>query len=295
MLNCRPVSIIIFTVLITVVQPGERSKHMVMAFHKITQTQTKPAVQPLLYYIEPPAGYHRVPVEPGSFGAWLRQLPVRTGLTPVLLYNGRRKYNQTAHYAVLDLDIGTSDLQQCADAVIRLRAEYLFTTACQDEIAFHFTSGDLARWHDWRNGNRPQVSGNRVTWHQTSKANNSYANFCKYLETVFMYAGSASLEQELIPVPDATKLQAGDVFIEGGFPGHAVLVVDVAENAAGNRVFLLVQSYMPAQDIHILRSFEAGNPWYRARSRGHLQTPEWDFEYEDLKRFSPTTCEARGD
>lgn len=107
-----------------------------------------------------------------------------------------------------------------------------------------------------------------------------------------MYAGSASLEKGLTSVADPANPEIGDVFIEGGFPGHAVLVVDVAQDEAGSRAFLLAQSYVPAQDIHILRSFEGINPWYRARSDGVLRTPEWNFHYCNLKRFPITECDV---
>ena len=212
----------------------------------------------------------------------------------MLLYDGRKKGDQSAHVAVVDLDIGNRDLQQCADAVIRLRAEYLFGSACEEEIAFHFTSGDLARWADWRDGLRPRVEGNRVSWSRTASPDDSDTTFRAYLDTVFTYAGSASLEGELLPIDDLSHPEIGDVFIQGGFPGHAVIIVDVAENAAGDRIFLLAQSYMPAQDIQVLRSFEVISPWYRARSSGELQTPEWVFRYGNLRRFSDTRCEERG-
>jgi hypothetical protein len=208
-----------------------------------------------------------------------------------MLHDGRRKANQTAHHVVLDVDVGPEDLQQCADVVIRLRAEYLFSGPCRDAIRFNFTSGDTARWSEWRDGIRPQVRGNEVSWRRTAEADDSYANFRSYLDTVFTYAGTASLERELSPVTDPAKPRVGDVFIQGGFPGHAVIVVDVAEDSAGSRVFLLAQSYMPAQDIHVLRSFEETDPWYVARSEGVLVTPEWDFRHRDLKRFKPTACE----
>jgi hypothetical protein len=62
------------------------------------------------------------------------------------------------------------------------------------------------------------------------------------------------LEKELKPA-DPNDLQIGDIFIQGGFPGHAVVVVDVALNTDnGQQVFLLAQSYMPAQDIQILQN-----------------------------------------
>lgn len=80
--------------------------------------------------------------------------------------------------------------------------------------------------------------------------------------------------------------------IQGGFPGHAVLVADVAENERGERAFLLLQSYMPAQQIHVLQGPNpAQPPWYPSRSAGELETPEWSFEYRDLYRFpGPVDC-----
>lgn len=52
---------------------------------------------------------------------------------------------------------------------------------------------------------------------------------------------------------EETKI--GDVFIKGGFPGHAVMVVDIAvDESTQEKVFLLAQSYMPAQEIQILKN-----------------------------------------
>ncbi len=237
-----------------------------------------------------PLGYKRVRAAPGSFGAWLRGLRLRPGRPPVHLYDGRLKSNQDAHYAVVDIDVGSVDLQQCADAIIRLRAEYLFSASCQDEIRFKFTSGDDAPWADWRRGLRPKVDGNAVSWRNTASADSSHANLRRYLDVVFTYAGSSSLSRELLKVADPARPEIGDVFIVGGFPGHAVLVVDVAENPEGKRIFLLAQSYMPAQDIHILRSPEGFSPWYSARQTGTLNTPEWVFSYADLRRFARVDC-----
>lgn len=241
--------------------------------------------------IAPPPGFTRLPCPRDSFGAWLRALPLKPDRPPVRLHDGTVKRNQEAHHAVVDMEIGSRDLQQCADAVIRLRAEYLFGRSCGDAIQFHFTSGDLASWRIWRQGMRPSVRGNRVSWGRTGQADSTYESFRRYLDVVFTYAGSASLARELVPVADPSRPQVGDVFIQGGSPGHAVIVVNVAEGPAGDRVFLLAQSYMPAQEIHLLRSFHEASPWYPAAARGALRTPEWTFDYGDLHRFPPAPCE----
>lgn len=243
--------------------------------------------------IPPPQGYERIAAAEGTFASWLRRLPLRRVGTPVRLFDGREKRSQDGTLAVVDIDVGSSDLQQCADAVIRLRAEYLRASGCADRIAFDFTSGDRARWSDWRAGQRPVVSGNRVSWVQQRDPDSSYASFRAYLNAVFTYAGSFSLARELTAVADPSTVSPGDVFIQGGFPGHAVLVVDVARNARGESVFLVAQSYMPAQDIHVLTNpARRDSPWYPARDAGSLETPEWTFSYSQLRRFPERDCRA---
>ena len=246
---------------------------------------TAPDSQALSARIQPPAGYARAAVAPGSFGAWLRALPLKAGRPDVRLFDRSLKTNQSAHAAVIDIDTGVRDLQQCADAVMRLRAEYLHATGRERNIAFRFTSGDIARWTDWRDGLRPAVSGNRVRWTPSAARDDSYAGFRRYLDSVFTYAGSHSLERELGAVAD-TSLEPGDVFVQGGFPGHAVIVIDVARRGDAT-VFLLAQSYMPAQDMHVLvNPADAGlSPWYREDRTASLRTPEWTFPAGAARRF----------
>jgi hypothetical protein len=247
--------------------------------------------QPLSKRISPPKGYKRTPAVEGSFASWLRNLPIKAGNPPVHLYNGQLKENQEAHYVVVDIDIGKEDLQQCADAIMRLRAEYLFAYGQQEKICFRFTSGDKLEWTRWREGYRPLVVGNIVKWIKRAKKDPSYSNFRSYLTAIDRWAGTASLSKELIPISDPKKVAIGDVFIKGGFPGHAVLLVDMAEDSSGHRVFLLAQSYMPAQDIHILKNPTSDmSPWYSAEDPADLITPEWIFARNSLKRFSGDGC-----
>jgi len=250
---------------------------------------TEGAGESLRHQFEPPPGFTRLSQTPESFGVWLANLPMLPKDRQVRLFDGRLKSNQQAHCAVLDIDVGTRDLQQCADAVMRLRAEYLWSSNQKHAITFNFTSGHTAKWSEWERGMRPTITGSQVRWQIKGLPDSSYKNFRRYLNIVFSYAGSASLAKELQRVRDPQTLLPGDVFLQGGFPGHAVMVMDVAENAAGERVFLLAQSYMPAQQIHILKQPGSSSPWYPAQKDGTLNTPEWRFSYSDLYRFpSPT-------
>lgn len=213
----------------------------------------------------PPAGYRPATYTGDSFSAWLRSRELKPGNPPVYLYDGRKKGYQGAHAAVLTIDVGKKDLQQCADAVIRLRAEYLFERKRFDQIHFKYTDGKVARFSD--------------------TPDRTPAAFRAYLERVFMFAGSYSLAKEMKSVKNRRDLKAGDVFIQGGFPGHAVIVMDVAEKGE-EKLFLLAQSYMPAQDVHVLKNpnDETLSPWYRLGG-DDLVTPEWNFKWTDLKSF----------
>jgi hypothetical protein len=238
--------------------------------------------------VSAPEGYIKTLAVCGSFADWLRHLPLKEDGATVFLYDGRPKGNQAAHRGIIDIDVGDKDLQQCADAIMRLRAEYLYSRNLYDKIEFNFTSGDTARFRDWIGGMRPDVEGSRVTWRKSSPVDSSYQSLRKYLDIVFTYAGSYSLNKQLKPVPDIDSLAVGDIFIQGGFPGHAVIVVDMATHSdTGKKIFLLAQSYMPAQDMHILKNPKdaALSPWYSVDFGETLVTPEWLFRRGDAKRF----------
>ncbi len=233
--------------------------------------------------IAPPPGFHRGSTAPKGFARFLRNLPVLPGRPPVKLYNGKPKANQEAHELVFDVDVGKKNLQQCADAVMRLRAEYLRSIGQGKLVRFKFTSGHESSWRYWQEGYRPKIRGNKVSFNKTAAPNSSYKNFRKYLDSIFMYAGTYSLRKEL--TKKVGSVQAGDVFIQGGFPGHAVIIVDVVINETGEQRFLLAQSYMPAQQIHLLRNPKSDSPWYAVPKNGVLRTPEWDFQVSDLRSF----------
>ena len=234
---------------------------------------------------DPPTGYKRISCADSSFGHFLRNLPLKPPNSSVFYFDGQPKMNEV-YDAVVDMDFGKRDLQQCADAVIRLRGEYLFSRKDYSKISFPFTSGFNAEFSEWTKGNRIFVNGNKATWKKQAEPSCTYSDFRKYMDIVFTYAGTLSLSRSLHP-RKLSDLSVGDVFIVGGSPGHAVLVVDAATDAAGRKVFLLAQSYMPAQDIQILKNFENRelSPWYLAGETEKLATPEWTFTWDQLKTF----------
>jgi len=237
--------------------------------------------------IKVPQGFERVEVSQDTFAAYLRNLPLKPHGSKVKLFNGNDK-NLDVHVAVLDIDVGDRDLQQCADAVIRLRAEYLFGQERYEEIQFNFTNGFTAYYSKWMQGKRIAVNGDKAYWYNHTEYSNEYSSFRKYLDMVFAYAGTLSLSEELKSIP-IEEIQIGDVFLKGGSPGHAVIIVDMAENkSTGEKLFMLAQSNMPAQDIHIFENLtdKRLSPWFSVNFQGPLITPEWDFEKDQLVRFN---------
>lgn len=236
--------------------------------------------------ILPPAGFERIDAIENSFGDYLRNLPLKPHGSKVIYYDGREK-RIDVHEAVIDIDVGDRDLQQCADAVIRLRAEYLYDQGLYDKIHFNFTNGFSADYRKWMEGYRISVNGNNVSWVKRADYSRDYESFRRYLDIVFAYAGTLSLTQELQKV-SIEEMEIGDVFIQGGSPGHCVIVADMIEDKqTGEKLFLLAQSYMPAQDIHILKNprNKELSPWYSLEFGETLVTPEWTFNRDDLKRF----------
>ena len=240
----------------------------------------------LCHRIAPPYGYERTRLEKNSFEEWLRYLPLKQGNPEIILHNGKTAY-QSPHIGIVDIDIGEKNLQQCADSVIRFRAEYLFAKKEYEQIHFNFVSDFTASYLEWKDGFRPIVIKDFVKEAKTSVFDDSWKGFREYLNMVFNYANTFSLEQELIFVEDINDVRIGDVFISGGFPGHAEIIVDMAENQEGNKVFLLAQSNRPAQDIHISKNLD--NPdlgaWFSMDFGEVLDTPGWEFKKTEIRRF----------
>lgn len=236
-----------------------------------------------------PEGFSRVPVASGSFAEYLRNLELKPDGTKALLFNGQLKEPQDVYAAVINLDVGTKDLQQCADAVMRLRSEYFYKTGQFDKIQFHFTSGSLAEYTKYAEGYRAVINGSTVKWEKKEKPDNSYGTFRRYMDLVFMYSGTLSLDKELKPKADWENIQAGDVVIYGGSPGHCVIVTDVAQNTdTGEKIFLIAQSWMPAQDIHVLTNPHMRpdlSPWYSNRFDGVFYSAECVFDRNNLKSW----------
>ena len=140
------------------------------------------STRPLSRAIAPPKGFERTRVAPKSFAAWLRALPVKPAGSPVLLHNGKQKWLQSAHTVVIDIDTGTRDLQQCADAVMRLRAEYLLHAGRAREINFNDTgAAKPMSFAKWANGYRPRLRGKQLTWSRRARNDSSYASFRRYI------------------------------------------------------------------------------------------------------------------
>lgn len=259
-------------------EEAEVSEEETMIFPEGTALETR---------IKVPDSYKRVLTDEGSFSAFLRKYSLKEDGSPVLLYNGNKKGNQDAHVAVFELPIEAEDLQQCADSVMRMYAEYFWETEQYEKIKFHFTNGFEAEYVKWREGYRISVNGNQTSWTKSAEYDDSYETFVKYMRIVFAYAGTLSMETETKEISLA-EIQAGDVFLMGGSPGHVVMVVDVCENEEGKKAFLLAQGYMPAQEFHVLKNpLHENDPWYYEDEFQYpLRTPEYTFEEGSLRRLN---------
>ncbi|WP_159730990.1 DUF4846 domain-containing protein [Sphingobacterium sp. 18053] len=217
-----------------------------------------------------PEGFKRPTYRVEEFGHFLENLPLYPIDQEVHYYNGKIKPRNNIYNSVVKLDIGKRDLHQCADAVMRLRADYLYQQKRYKDIKFNFLSDS-----------KPHAYTNYA------KGDYSYPTYWKYLEYVFAYANTASLHDELPSVKTTQEVKIGDTFIQKGSPiGHAIIVVDLAKDSTGKTIVLLAQSYMPAQEIQILNNWNNStlSPWYDI-DQDIIKTPEWTFYPKNLKTW----------
>ena len=152
-----------------------------------------------------PGGYERIAGTNPGYTQFLRSLPLKPKGSKVKLYTGGNAHFQTMNYAVVDLPM-LSNAEQCADACMRLKAEYLYQTGQYNKIKFQDVNGQSLRY-----------SGGA-----------SREAFYRYLRRLYGVASTFSLCREMQPRPLA-DIQPGDVFVypgNGRLLGHAVIVVE---------------------------------------------------------------------
>ena len=209
----------------------------------------------------PPKDYKRLVSEEGSFASFLRTYILEPDGAPVYYFDGKEKGGE-GHVAVFSMEVGEEDLQQCADSIMRIYAEYLYKNGKYDRISFHFVDGFICDFSHWSQGYRVKFSGETPNWQKTADPDLGEESFKKYLRIVFAYSSTLSMEKEARSIL-LSEIQAGDIFIKAGSPGHVVMVVDVCKNADGEKAFLLAQGFMPAQSFHVIKNPKHPNdPWY---------------------------------
>jgi len=243
--------------------------------------------EPLVERFTPPKGTTRVTVIEGSFAASLRALPLLPMGSPVVAFDGR--IIDENPLAVVDLDVGTRDLQQCADSIIRLDAEHRFRSGQHASIRYAFTSGDVYAFDSYIDGIRPVLDKRgRVSFaKKAAPVVRDHAALMAYLDIIYLYAGTASLSATTARVDNAA-LAAGDFFVIGGFPGHAILILDVAKGENGRAHYLLGEGYMPAQSFHVVPTRDGG-AWHTLEDDGSLSVPTWakPFPKGSARRMAP--------
>jgi hypothetical protein len=230
---------------------------------------------------------------PRSFGAFLRTLPLLPPGARVVDYAGAPLYDDGHHpniAAVVDLDVGAKDLQQCADSVLRLHAEWRYGRGDRD-IAYRSVSGRALAYAGFVAGERAVLRGGALSLARTAApARDDHAVFRSYLDEVFAWASTASIERDAARVPDLGALLPGDFFVMTGAPfGHAVLVLDLAKDDRGRLALLLGQGYMPAQSFQVLRPSPSARDgaWFVIEPDAtEVKTPFWrPFPVSSLRRL----------
>ncbi|MEI9941768.1 MAG: DUF4846 domain-containing protein [Pseudomonadota bacterium] len=238
-----------------------------------------------------PPGYRRVALEPGSFGEWLRGLPLAAPGTPVLNNSGDTVFSGDDAYvaAVIAIDVGAGDLQQSADAIIRLHGEWLWANDQQNAISYKSTTKLDMPFSRWAKGQRLLAAGPNMGWVVKGKPKEAtYNDFRQYIDAVMLWSNNVSLAMRATHVSDPAQLTPGDFFLQTRGKGHALLVLDVAQKPTGERVALLGQALQsPAQSMHVMRLGHA-TAWFSMRPPNPVLTPRADeFTWGDLSRLEP--------
>ena len=180
-----------------------------------------------------PRGFVRQMFSPNSFSHYLQTLPLKADKR-IITWEGRpvegKLYNV---YAVVDQPLlFKADLEHCADFCMRFWADYHQRhNRLQDLYLYDY------------NGRKRYYT----------QSNQSYLRFLRWH---MAYANSHSIKKGANPI-NGDVLRPGDMFVQNtnGGIGHVSMIVDAAQNASGEHVFLIGYGLIPAQEFHIEQAY----------------------------------------
>jgi hypothetical protein len=235
----------------------------------------------------PSAAYHRLPVESGSFASWLRHLPLKDQGVPVLDYRGRvfKTAGDSVVARVVDIDITGSRLEQCMDIIVRFYADYLWENNKTNGLSLPLPGGYRLDWDDWKQGLRPFFKGLDMSLKNNSTPDSSEKSYRNYLNIVY---AESHTQQFYHAYEQRNKMdvEIGDFIVKKGTKGHAILIVDMAEDERGERIVLIGNGDTPACQFFLL-NFKNHQPWVPLSfDKENLNLPlKRKMTWDGLRRF----------
>lgn len=219
-----------------------------------------------------PSGYHRIAVSSGSFGEWLRSIPLAGPGVSVNDVHGKPAIVTSAGYvaAVVAIDMHAEDP---ADALLRLHAEWKFSSGDRLSISYASNSGRLMPFSRWIGGER--IVAKNQTWNWAYKtaplANPTYADLRNFLDSAYQWTDPRALAIQGT-VLDATDIAPGDYFVHAGKDPTLVIVLDVAKNETGEFAMLLGHVAAPHQELYVMQASKA-SAWLTPHSNQEIAAP----------------------
>lgn len=233
-----------------------------------------------------PNGYSRMTVGNGTFAQFIREYQLKENGSKVLLYDGKEKSNQTTAAAVFMLPLEAKNLQQSADSIMRVYAEYYLSIKQYDKICFGYSDGFKAEYVKWIEGNRISVSNSGTKWVKKAEKDESYESFKEYMRMVFAYAGIWTMKDESTSI-SLGEAQIGDVFFDTKDGGRVAMIVDICQGEDGRKAYLLASGGKPAQEFELLANpLHTDDPWYYEEEiAAQVDTPEFTYKSDSLRRL----------
>ena len=209
-----------------------------------------------------PPGFERVKAADGSFADWLRHLPLRPiGTQPKTYLGETTVWKASEVAAVIDLDL-IGKIQDCATSAVRLWVEYLVNHGKEKTLSVTMNQRKVLSWAGFMRGCLPSYNGETRKLSVTcghrrpsvSTAQARAASIRKYVRHAMRWTNSSTLARHL---RRATKAETGPGTVilqpgSSGGVGHASIIVDKAVNTDGDRLYLVANGFLPAQDMLIV-------------------------------------------